>query len=639
MKTIRKWTQAGVCMLISMFLITSCSDKDEPNPPASETQLEEVIKKLNEVEGVDDFVKALKSIGNVQEEKLTVFAAKNYSSTRSADGTLKRHIAKGANDIKSFSGDTLVLQTLSGEELYVIKTGDGGILVNGIALAQDNRITAGQSYIYVLANIIPETKVFLEPKYEIKFTVLECNRSWSPENNAETFPSDDAAIVLYKKNGNDYNPIDSIRTDAKGKAILKHSHTGELYYTVENGDMVMSYGGYMPVGVFTSQAEIDANGVMYRTNTFLDDLKPGSIKLADLNGDGLINEDDKLASEYFMVDKDDEVTAYVTGPMSSYVEENHYTLEDLKNIKVSLEGIFKEFISTHYVVDYKLTGAFVSYPTLNNFWEAEALWEKGYKYIQSYLYVTDRLNKQTSNRAELLKEWNTYACGAEFAYVYSVLVSSFGDVPLFTEPPTVEMLPDVIRNPKAEVMAYLESLIPNASATNAYPIRALLARYYANEKDYSKVAQHADNIIHSGSYGLVDSPLKTVSNKEVILGGYTATVVNDSVIPHPICYREVILLAAEAALKQGNQVKALEYTNQVQAISNEALYQNLTENDLYTVCMRESASQGMGYMLINRWGKLLEVLGQKGAEEYNKLLPIPRREIDYSPRITQNPGY
>ena len=49
--------------------------------------------------------------------------------------------------------------------------------------------------------------------------------------------------------------------------------------------------------------------------------------------------------------------------------------------------------------------------------------------------------------------------------------------------------------------------------------------------------------------------------------------------------------------------------------------------------------EGFDYMLLNRWDILITTLGQFGALDYNKLLPIPQREIDSNPNIKQNPGY
>ncbi len=53
----------------------------------------------------------------------------------------------------------------------------------------------------------------------------------------------------------------------------------------------------------------------------------------------------------------------------------------------------------------------------------------------------------------------------------------------------------------------------------------------------------------------------------------------------------------------------------------------------------ELSQEGFDYMLLNRWDILITTLGEFGALDYNKLLPIPQREIDSNPNIKQNPGY
>ena len=643
MKSIRELAQVGVWMLISMFLITSCSDKDDvPDLPPGEKQIQQVLKELDKVEGVNEFVQALtkasSTIGNMQEEKLTVFAAKNFVATRAAgDETLKRHIAKGATDIKSFSGDTLKLQTLSGEELYVTKTDDGKVLVNGIPLAQDNRLSAGESYIYIVSETLPTKEIFFKPKYEIKFTVLEYNTGWSVENNATTFPSDAALITLYKQTNDKYTPIDSARTDSKGYASIKHSYTGELYYTVSNGNWVTNYGGYKPVGIFISQAEIDANRIAYKTNSSLDELKPGSVKLADLNGDGVINSDDKLDSEYFMVDWNDEVAVYLTPPVSSSITEEGFfqTVDDVRKAVAGLSTIYQGFVTAHYMVERRLMNGSVAYPQLKNLTEITAMWQAGYRYIQTYLRMRKEIDVP-SNRTELLDEWNKHYSDSEFSYIYSILVARFGGVPLIVKPST-ELLLDIQRSTPTEVMEYVESLVNGVSAHNKYAIKTLLARYYANEKDYTKTLFYANEVINSGAYTLVSKPFATVSNKEVILGGYTLGT--DDVISHTIRYREVILLAAEAALKLGNQQEALQYVNQIQQVNNLQAYTDVSDHIIHALWNAEFANEGMIYLLLNRWGTLLDVLGVYGAQDFNNVLPIPRDEIAKNPYMTQNPGY
>jgi len=641
MKMIKGWGKACTLMLATIFLGMSCSDKDyyETPPTPAEQQIQDVIKELEKVEGVSEFVQALKEAGttittNLEEERLTVFAPKSYSKTRAGDDILKRHIVKGAKDIKNFSGDTLKLEALSGEKLYVVKTDDGDVLINGIPLAQNNRITAGNSYIYIVPENLPAEEVFLEPKYEVRFNVLECNTNFSAENNAETFPSKNALIRIYKKNDiGEYNVIDSVKTDAKGHALLRHNYTFDLYYQVEKESMYMKLDGYIPVGVFTSQTEIDAAPV-YNTGTSLDKLKPGALKLADVNGDMVINESDRLTSDYFQVDRDvDEVIVYLAPPLDGLSQEIYFkTAEDLRDALFSIKELYRNFVIVHSRVDFLLKEGIANYPSLSNLREIETLWGMGWQYIQIYLQYK-RAMGNSSDHASFSNVWNNSLCDSEFAYVYLTLVNCFGDIPLFTEPSYGVPQP-IVRNPKTEIVAYLESIVKDVSTLNHYAMKTLLARYHANEGNYDWVKTFTDEIINSGDYSLVSKPFGTTSNPEVVLGGYRG--VNNDIF-HPIRYREVILLAAEAAFELGENPKALQYVNQIRKVNGQSEDQMVTRDAIRALWNTEFVNEGMDYMLLNRWGTLMDVLGQYGAKDFNNLLPIPSMEVIYG--LKQNPGY
>lgn len=643
MKSIKGLAQAGFLVLATMLLVGSCSDKDysqpPPTPSPAEVEIQEVLKELDKVEGVNEFVQALKGASStitvdLDEEKLTVFAPKNYSKTRATDETLKRHIAKGATDISVFSGDTLKLETLSGEKLCIVKAADGTLLVNGISLAQDKRIDAGKSYVYIVSETLPATETFIKPKYEVKFKVLEFNREWSAENDPETLPSDKAMIKIYKEEAGKYTVIDSVETDAQGYALFKHSYTFDLYYTVrdKDSDLSMNYRGYLPVGIFTTQAEIDA-APKYRTGTPMDDLYPGSIKVADLNGDMLINESDKLTSDYFMVDQEDETVVYLA-PFVHSTAPPSITEETIKEAIADLSFMLGHFIDAHYDTDSRLIRGAVNFPSLENFSEANTMWGLGIQYIKSYLWVKKAI-KNSSNPTSLINIWNEYYSDSEFAYVYLTLISYYGDFPLFTED-NVDAVWDIVRNKKSEIVAYIESESKYVSAPNLYAIKTLLARYYANEGNYNLVRIYTDEIINAGGYALVPDPLLTGSNDEVILGGY---VLLGNRIYHPVRYSEVILLAADAAFEKGDDAKALQYVNQIKRVNKEMEYTTVTKEIIRGLWDEKFAGEGQGYMLLNRWETLLDILGPYGAKDYNKLLPIPEYEMIVNPGLTQNPGY
>jgi len=160
--------------LFFLFLCLSliaCSDDDNNTvePPQPETSIKKVISEMEKISGVANFASALKDAApslNVPDEKLTVFAVKD--ETKAADNNtytnevLKRHIVKGIYDLKDFSGDTLKLASIANDSLYVTKAG-GNIYINDISLSSATPTEAGDNYIYVVNDIIPEADISSVP--------------------------------------------------------------------------------------------------------------------------------------------------------------------------------------------------------------------------------------------------------------------------------------------------------------------------------------------------------------------------------------------------------------------------------------------------------------------------------------------
>ncbi|NDV95191.1 alpha-amylase [Dysgonomonas sp. 521] len=149
--------------LLLCCVFIACSDDDKPNTPAEETEIEKITDKLGNISGIEDFTSAFKSITptlNISEEKLTVLAAKNSTSGKKAttDGyttqVLKRHIIKGTYDLTAFTTDTLKLESIGNDALFVTKS-NNQVLVNGIALTSTTPSKAGDSYIYVITDTVP----------------------------------------------------------------------------------------------------------------------------------------------------------------------------------------------------------------------------------------------------------------------------------------------------------------------------------------------------------------------------------------------------------------------------------------------------------------------------------------------------
>ena len=125
-------------------------------------------------------------------------------------------------------------------------------------------------------------------------------------------------------------------------------------------------------------------------------------------------------------------------------------------------------------------------------------------------------------------------------------------------------------------------------------------------------------------------------------------------------YAEVLLLAAEAQLQAGNAGKALDYVNQIRARAQEEPLNAVTLNDIKNEKRFELCNEAVRFQDLVRWGDAEEAMKNQGKDipvftttgtewqfhnqnygfkEKHKLLPIPLKEIELNPNMTQNPGW
>jgi tetratricopeptide (TPR) repeat protein len=112
-----------------------------------------------------------------------------------------------------------------------------------------------------------------------------------------------------------------------------------------------------------------------------------------------------------------------------------------------------------------------------------------------------------------------------------------------------------------------------------------------------------------------------------------------------IRYADVLLMAAEALNKTGNDAQAQEYLNQVRrrAFGNNSNDINASATVLYEAILAERrlefAMEGERFFDLVRTGKAASVLGPLGfVSGKHELFPIPQGEVDLA-GLKQNPGY
>lgn len=267
--------------IFSLCILNACDNEENPTPPSSkgEEEVRKIAKVLKESNPeVSQFAEILEkvNVADLTQDELTVFAVKNTSTASRATAldtaSIKNHIAKGRY-AKDDLTDGSTLTSISNETLYVTRTGNN-VLINGINIIGD-AIQAGNSYVYIVPEIIP---VGEKPVTTYKHqTTIKVNLI-----DGEYKPLDGVSIAA--KNGDTGAKLGTFTTDATGTAVISHN-CDTLTYTISKEGYSDLSDGFLLVGM-------DENG---------------ELSYADLNGDGIINMDDKVSNEphtYYLDYKD-----------------------------------------------------------------------------------------------------------------------------------------------------------------------------------------------------------------------------------------------------------------------------------------------------------------------------------------------
>lgn len=151
-------------------------------------------------------------------------------------------------------------------------------------------------------------------KAKLTFKVYECQ---SPLKAMATdqIPSAQAEIKIYSKTYDKYTLLETLTTNDKGEAEYAGGKEQTIYYKVNKGTSINIYNGYIVMGIFTSEEDI-RNWPYQGKGT-----KSGDLKLKDINGDAIINDDDRMPDGYVpqmfeSIDSATKVTVYIASPSS-----------------------------------------------------------------------------------------------------------------------------------------------------------------------------------------------------------------------------------------------------------------------------------------------------------------------------------
>lgn len=261
--------------IFSLCLLNACSDEENPTPEPPPSKGQEEVQKIVEVlkesnPEVSQFVEILEkvNVADLTQDELTVFAVKNTSTASRAavldTASIKNHIAKGSytkDDLK----DGTKLTSISNETLYVTRTEDD-VQINGVKI-EGNAIKAGNSYVYVVPEVIPMIEAPVTYKHQTTIKVNLIDKGYKPLEN----------VTIAAKNGNTGAEIGTYTTDATGTAVISHN-CDTLTYTLHKEGHSNLANGYLLAGM----------------------TEDGNLSYVDLNGDGEINEVDKVSGEPYI---------------------------------------------------------------------------------------------------------------------------------------------------------------------------------------------------------------------------------------------------------------------------------------------------------------------------------------------------
>lgn len=656
----------------------SCSTEEEPAPPGKEAQeqVKEVVKELEKNPEVSKFTEELKKIdvANVETEELTVFAVKNSgleavsASTKAVSITekeVKRHIAKGAHDVKTLKDSTFLI-SITNDSLLIRRSGED-VTVNNVAI-ETTGVKVGKSIVYEVTKVIPtlkeaEEEVPVVRQYTAKITVLRCNDNWSVSNSAQGFPMGGATLEVYKCKFNTAGQLDgpgellkTYTTDKSGFVTIEHQEKS-LFYKAYVGDSLSNVvDGFILEGVFINQGEID-NWAQYK----LFQPKPGDHKYKDVNNDGMIDNNDKVTEVPFREIKYDGTEG------EAGIKESQIFLFPLKKMNWELtfsnavaknKADFTEYAKSLLKLDAELTNRNDSIGT-NKLYatglkaRSTEFWNKAYAVIRGNL----ESNKVFGGNCpeEYKTKWRAEyeRMQAESAVIYSTLVNFYGGAAVMHT--ADEELKTMETAAVIQYMDELQNILPAKYKAVVLAAKArvcsqsVMVNNVVDRNAYERMKESCKVIIDGEKYALLNDPnavFASAENREALLRGYMNTGFAKGQYYQAVHLKEIKLMCAEACLELDETGDALGYVNSIYAqYEMPLLLPQGSSNDQIRDGIRDTwdkfmLGEGFNYGNLRRWVIFTEYCQKNkitAARDYNALLPIPDSVL--SATIKQNPGY
>lgn len=532
-KTMRKFYFYLIGILLTF---AACSEETEITLPSKgEEEVKEIVSALEENDEISDFVEVLKTVNvaDLEEDELTVFAVRNSSAAMSRSAALdstsvKRHTAKGRYGKVDLT-DGKVLESISGESLYVTRTGED-IYINGVVI-EGEAIQAGNSYVYVVPEVMEQQS---EP---VNVYVTTINVYAINQGNSSESPLKDVAVVVNKV-GKDslgiYTKGDSLgvwKTDEQGQVVIKHTEN-QIVFNVYKADYSDKYDNYLLAGVDNA----------------------GKFMYVDLNADGMHTKEDKVDFElpYYVGYVDDVKSSTKTVYMTTDIAEPEVPeeLPDADSVRVAWKDVLTDYMRYNVEAESKLVQGYANFDYSQVGSLSDSLWSKAYNLVNKGNQFVDMLSNSTEEQYFELKQ-NILM---DLSLVYTQLYGYYG-----------QMVDRGSVIPEDQLIKQMESLSMYVNGNRRYALSVMLAKVHLLRQDWQGTAYSCEEVIASGVYRfepqLDHTMVPSSESKEVIYGDFYA----DGKYIHPLLYKEVLIMAAYANFKMGTINKALQLVNELLA--------------------------------------------------------------------------
>jgi hypothetical protein len=448
-------------------------------------------------------------------------------------------------------------------------------------------------------------------------------------------------------------------TDSNGRVIFNQVQQDDYFVYIEKGNQSNVIEkeiingkevGFLIGGIFQNQAELDQSSVK------LPGTSVGDPKLVDVNGDGILNVNDKTVGYSIFVYDNTSFTNYISG-FDPFLLKNETEINDTLSWCYSK---LHEYVEFTFLFDAIYCN---SYPASDNSWneiyehsqtinneKILQLWSDAYNII----YKTNLVIKSAEGVISDPLTRNTIVAQAKAmrAYLFYNLLIWFGEIPL-EEGISASMIP---RNSEGEVLEQIKhdaaevalSLPMNWNEPDKFRFPksfawGLMARTSLFDKNYTEALPPIQNIINSGIYALDQDTVNfLITSTEIFCGfeksddiEFDSFFTKGSFVPL-MRYTESILFYAELLLNTGNTESSIDFINQINIRRNKPFADSLTDDDLYQHWKTELGKEGSMFITLKRFGKALSVL----QISKNKLvLPLPTPVLNNNPYLIQNSGY